>query len=180
MKSMDPYKAWEKALKKTEIIRSRVKELMTFASTSVPYILLSESEVDQSDTVVRRGEVLVRRPALILPPNLPQFEGFEFERQGEAWENNVSNFLLVRGIQMPSMRYDNRTQSLDIFEGNLSKAVMHYNGTLERQENVQAGLLTGPQDCWQFSLLIYISSQIMRNAETDIRKLLDEYKKKRK
>ena len=68
---------------------------------------------------------------------------------------------------------------IDVFEGNLKKAIAHYQEMLQHQENVQAGLMTGPEDCWQFSVIIYICSQIAKNADVDIRKLLEEYKKKR-
>ena len=76
---MDSTSAWEKALRETNIIRSRVIGLQTFGETQVPYILLSPSTINEGDTVVRTGEVLVHRPSLILPPNIPQLEGFNFE-----------------------------------------------------------------------------------------------------
>ncbi len=176
---MDIQKAWEKALKNTEVIRSRVQSLMTFEDTLVPYVLLSESSINVGDTVVRKGQIMVERPSLILPPNIPQFEGFDFEREKQPVdENSVVNFLFVRGINMPSMRYNNQTSSLEVYEGKLSEAIKHYNEELQREENVRVGLIVGPEDCWQFSLLIYTCSQIVRNADTDIRKLLDEYHKK--
>ena len=77
---MDFEAQWQKAIKETEIIRSRVQGLFTFTETVVPYILLSESSVNVGDTVVRTGGVLVEKPSIILPPNLPQLEGFEFEQ----------------------------------------------------------------------------------------------------
>jgi hypothetical protein len=175
---MDLHDAWEKALKNTEIIRSRVQSLMTFADTSVPYILLCESLINDGDTVVRKGEVVVERPSLILPPNIPQFSGFEFDEKNSFQENSIINFLLVRGINLPSLRYSNQTYALDIYEGGLGKAITHYHDTLKQAEDVHAGLIAGSDDCWQFSVLIYVCSQIARNAQTDVKKLLDQYKKK--
>ncbi len=177
---MDSYQAWEKALKHTEIIRPRVKGLPTFKATILPYIFLSPSDVDHRDTVVRKGQVIIRRPALILPPHVPIFEGFDFDSDSDQQEQNIINFLLVRGVQMPSLKYNNKTAALDIFEGDLDKAIEHHHQALQRAEDVQAGLLTGPQDCWQFSILIYICSQIARNAESDIKNLLAEYKRKKR
>jgi len=173
---MDIQKSWERALKKTEILRGRIQALLTFSDTHVPYILLSESAMNHGDTVVRRGEVVVQRPNLILPPNIPQFEGFDFNDE-TVNKDTLINFLYVRGIQMPSLRYDNRTHKLDVFEGSLTAAIRRYQSQLQRQENVNTGLLTGPEDVWQFSLMIFICSQIMRNAQTDIQRLLEEYKK---
>lgn len=175
---MDIHEAWSKALKQTEIVRSRVSALQTFHATQVPYILLSESTVNLGDTVVRRGEVTVDRPSLILPPNIPQFEGFEFDQKESFDEHSMINFLLIRGVQLPSMKYDNKTHRVDVFEGRLNEAVKHYLNDLQQKENVSSGLLIGPEDVWQFSLLIFICSQVARNSDTDIRRLIDDHKRR--
>ncbi len=170
-------KSWYKALKSTEIIRSRIQALLTLGDTHVPYILLSESTINVGDTIVRKGEVVVEKPSIIVPPNHPQFQGFEFGEEERIDENSLINFLLVRGVRMPSLRYDNKTMSLDIHEGKLSGAIKHYENILQKEENVQTGLIKGPEDCWQFSLLIFICTQVARNADQDIKRLLEEFKK---
>src|ERR1700735_183777 len=116
---MDSTSAWEKALRETNIIRSRIIGLQTFSETHVPYILISPSLINVGDTVVRTGDVLVHRPSLILPPNIPQLEGFNFEDEGSFKEDAMINFLMVRGITLPSMKYDNKVFSLNVFEGNI-------------------------------------------------------------
>lgn len=176
---MDTHAAWERALKETEIIRARIMGLQSLSETHVPYILLSPSSINLGDTVVRRGEVLVHKPTLILPPHVPQFEGFDFEKpQEEVDEDMIINFLLVRGISLPSMKYNNTTQSLDLFEGSVEKAISFYGNRLQREENTSTGLVVGPEDIWQFSLLIFICAQIAKNSTMDIRRLLDEYHRK--
>ena len=175
---MDSTSAWEKALRETNIIRSRIIGLQTFGETQVPYILLSPSTINEGDTVVRTGEVLVHRPSLILPPNIPQLEGFNFE-EGSLKEDTMINFLMVRGITLPSMKYDNKIFSLNVFEGKIEDAVGVYGNRLQREENTSAGLICGPDQVWQLSLLIFICSQIAKNSSTDIRRLLDEYHKKK-
>ena len=177
---MDFDSIWKKALANTEIIRSRVQALMTLSDTRVPYVFLSESSINEGDTVVRKGEVVVRKPSLLIPPNNPQFSGFEFGGDKNFNENSLINFLLIRGVTIPSMYYNNQTSSLDIYEGSLSQAIKEYAESLQQQENVTTGLIAGPEDCWQFSLLIFICSQIAKNAEHDIRKLLKDYHKKEK
>jgi hypothetical protein len=174
---MDIEKAWKTALKETEIIRSRVQALMTNSDTVVPYILLAESSVNHGDTVVRKGQIVVTKPSLIVPPNNPQFLGFDLEEELNVNQNSLINYLLIRGISIPSFMYDNKTNYLDIFEGKLSHAIKEYNLELQKAENVKTGLIVGHEDYWQFSLLIFICSQIARNADTDLRKLLDNHKK---
>lgn len=175
---MDIQERWEKALKKTEIVRPRIQELYTFSPTDLPYILLSESSINVGDTVIRKGSVLVEKPSLILPLGLPQFEGFEFEKEPSINEDMLTNFLLVRGIRFPSLRYNNKTNLLDIFEGQLKKAIENYSDKLQHEEDVSTGLIVGPEDCWQLSVLIFVCTQVIRSADGDIRKLLEEFKRK--
>lgn len=177
---MDIQEIWERALKNTEIIRSRVKALLTFATTDLPYILLSKSVVNLGDAVVRKGKVLVEKPSLIIPSNLPQFEGFDFEKELHFNEDTITNFLLVRGVKFPSLRYNNQTYSLDIYEGGLDKAIGHFSEQLQRKEDVHTGLIVGPEDCWQFSLLIFICSMVVKSADGDIKNILDDLRRKGK
>ncbi len=176
---MDLEKLWSKALKHTEIIRSRVHALLTFQDTHVPYVFLSESTINEGDTVVRKGEVLVEKPSIILPPHIPQFEGFEFGEEKNWDEDSIINFLLVRGVTLPSLKYNNKTHSLNIYEGNLNNAINHYNDWLQHHEDVHTGLITGPEECWQFCVLIFICSQVAKNADIDIKNLLKGFKKRR-
>ena len=72
---MDIQQLWDKALKDTEIVRTRALDLPTYEATALPYIFLAESGLNAGDTVVRKGEVVIERPALILP--MAQFQGFK-------------------------------------------------------------------------------------------------------
>ncbi len=166
---------WEKALKKTEIVRPRVQPLLSNAATHLPYICLSESSINQGDTVVRKGEVVVEKPALIMPYQMPHFEGFDFEKEMQFNEDTLTNFFLVRGVSFPSMKYNNVTSSMEVQAGSLSKAIEDHKALLQRHENVHSGLIVGPEDCWQFSILIFVAGQVMRSAEGDIRRLLDDH-----
>ena len=165
---------WEKAVKKTEIIRPRVTPLSSVDATHLPYISLAESAVNAGDTVVRKGEVLVQKPTIVLPHNLPQFEGFDFEKEMQVNEDLFKSFLLVRGVQFPAMKYNNRSVSVDVFEGSLSKAIDHHKAQLQQNENVHTGLIAGPEDCWQFSVILFVCGQVARSADGDIRRLLDD------
>lgn len=174
---MDITGRWEKALKKTEIIRSRIQPLNTFKTTQLSYIFLAESAVNIGDTQVRKGSVLVEKPSIIMPDNSPHFDGFEFDKDFRLTDDTVTNFLLVRGVRFPSYKYNNRTASLDLFEGSLSKAITHYKNRLQKKEDVYTGLLAGSEDCWQFSVIIFICTMVARAADIDIRRLLEEFGK---
>jgi len=174
---MDIQAYWERALKKTEIIRPRVQPLSTVAATHLPYVFLAESNVNVGDSVVRKGEILVEKPSIILPSNSPQFEGFESEDETAFDAEALVNFLLVRGVRFPSMKYNNKTFSLDVYEGKLKQAIEHFKRSLEKEENLTTGLVMGPEDCWQFSIMIFIMSQVLKQADRDIRDLWKKFGK---
>ncbi|MBN1687491.1 MAG: hypothetical protein JW893_00140 [Candidatus Omnitrophica bacterium] len=175
---MDIEDYWQKALKQTEIVRPRIQPLLSHKETHLPYIFLAESVINVGDTVVREGEVVVEKPSIILPSNYPQLEGFDTEEDTSFHPEMMTNFLLIRGIRFPSYKYNNRTYSLEIREGRLKAAIEEYSRKLQSEENVSTGLVIGPEDCWQFSVLIFVGSQVLKTADQDIKKLLDDYKKR--
>lgn len=166
--------AWEKAVETTRLLRPRVKPLLTFEATRVPYIFLAKSSVNRGDTVVRKGEVVVEKPSIVLPMGLPQFEGFELEEGMELNEDLFKSFLLVRGVKFPSMKYHNTTDALEVREGSLDSAISHYMNYLGRSEDTHTGLLTGEEDVWQFAVLILVCQQVARSAPGDLKNLLEE------
>lgn len=169
---------WEKALRNTRILRNRAHELQTFSDTKLSYIFLAEAIVNSGDTIVRKGEVVVEKPTIIMPFNLPQFDGFDFEKELGIDKDMLMNFLLVRGVTFPSMKYDNKINSLDVFEGHLDRATSYYSDLLERKEDVYSGLIVGAEDCWQFSVLIFICMQVARSTNSDIKRFLERFRDK--
>jgi len=174
---MDLEALWDKALKHTEVIRSRLLELSTFEATPMPYIFLAESSVNAGDTVIRKGQIVVERPSLILPS--PQFNGFEFDADWHLSPDAVINFLLIRGVRFPSLRYRHELSSLDLREGSLQQAIEHFTTQLAHAEDVHTGLVVGPEDVWQLSVLILVGTLVSRSAEGDLRRLLDEWRRRR-
>jgi hypothetical protein len=154
-----------------------VQPLATYDTTRLPYICLSESSVNSGDTAVRRGEVRVEKPAIVLPYNAPQFEGFDIEKVMHVNEELFKSFLLVRGVQFPGLKYNNQSHSLDVHEGSLSRAIAHFKSELQKSENVHTGLIAAPEDCWQFSVLLFVCGQVARSADGDIRRLMDDMRR---
>ena len=175
---MDLEQKWEKALSQTEVARFRVSYLSTFEATTIPYIFLAESTLNLGDTIVRRGRILVHKPAIILPEDMPQFEGFEFEKDYKVNADMVRMFLLVRGVSFPSLKYEHEISKLDVYEGALEKAKLYFKQELERTEDVQTGLIIGVEDIWQFSLLIYVGLLIGKSLPSDLRRLWERFKDK--
>lgn len=177
---MDLQDLWDKALRRTEIIRPRIQPLHFNATTELPYIFLAESTMNSTDTVVRQGEVMVDRPAIYLPPNYPRFEGFDSEEETTVPFQGIAEFLFIRGVRFPSFNFNNKTERLDVEEGKLKDVIENYKKKLEQTEDVSRGLVIGDGDLWQFSILIFIASQVLRSANGDLRRLLDEFRKRDK
>jgi len=173
---MDLEEKWNMALAQTEIVRSRVLYLSALEITTIAYIFLAKSAVNLGDTIVRQGRILVHKPAIILPEDMPQFEGFEFEKDYQANADMIRMFFLVRGVSFPSLKYKHEVSKLDIYEGRLEKAKAYFKHELERTENVETGLIIGPEDIWQFSLLIYAGLLIGKSLPSDLRKLWEKFK----
>ena len=171
---MDIQEQWDRARRQTEILRMRLQDLATFETTVVPYLFLAESVLNPGDTVVRRGQVAIQRPAILLPNFSPQFEGFEFDVN----DSTLATFLLVRGVQFPSLRYRHERSSLDVREGSLRDAIRHFDDQMRRAEDTATGLVIGPEDAWQCSLLLLIGALVVRSAEGDLRRILDEWRRR--
>jgi hypothetical protein len=175
---MDIQGLWDKARKSTELLRLRMHELSAAESTAVPYIFLAESSVNRGDTVMRSGHVVIERPSIVLPGFSPQFEGFEFDSSLQLSEQSVATFLLIRGVQFPSMKYRHERSSLDLIEGPMNLAVRRYIDKLSRAEDTQTGLVIGPEDAWQFSVLLLVGALVIRSAQGDLRRLLEEWRRR--
>ena len=175
---MDIHELWEQARKRTEILRMRLSDLSTFEATAVPYLFLAESSVNPGDTVVRRGHVLIERPAIVLPGFSPQFEGFAFDTDLHVSDDAVTTLLLVRGIQFPSLKYRHQLSSLDLVEDSLKQSVKHFIDQLAAAEDVKTGLVIGPEEAWQFSLLLLVGALVVRSAEGDLRRILEQWRKR--
>lgn len=171
---------WEKATRETKILKYRLRSLLTFDSTELPYIFLAASAINEGDTVVRKGSIVVHRPLIVLPRDpSAQFEGFEFEDDLDITGDDVRRFLLMRGISFPSLKYRNQTHNLDIYEGRVEKAIEYFSDQLEKKEDTHSGLITGPEDAWQFSILIYVAAMAMRSASRDVEQIIEELRRRR-
>lgn len=177
---MDIQEYWDKARKGTEIIRMRMQDLATFDATVMPYVFLAESAVNQGDTVIRKGEVVIQKPAIVLPHFSPQFEGFDFDEPLHLNNDAVATFLLMRGIHFPSLKYRHQFSSLDVIEQSLQKSIEQFQQRLTMAEDVATGLVVGPEDSWQFSLLLLVGALVIRSAHGDVKRLLEDWHRRQR
>ncbi len=177
---MDIQEQWDRARKHTEIIRMRMQDLATFESTAMPYIFLAESTLNKGDTLIRRGQVMVEKPSVILPPFSPHFEGFSFDEAMHLSDEAVATFLLIRGVQFPSLKYRHQFSSLDVVEKSLREAVEESRKQLTMAEDVKTGLVIGPEEGWQFSVLMLVGALVVRSAQGDLKRILEDFRRRQK
>ncbi len=164
-------KKWDEAIKKTKILRIRYNKLNTFKKTVLPYILVNKSIVSRNTTVVREGTVEVSPVRIHLPDGSPIFSGFDFFSTTEYSEETIKTFLLVRGIKLPSLKYSQNTVKLDVYDKPVEEVIKEYQELLERKEDIDTGLIIGIPDVWQFSLLVYIASLVLKSVDNDIKNI---------
>lgn len=173
--SIDIDKKWQEALKKTKIVRSRIKKLETFKKTIVPYILVNKSLVNKGTTVVREGKVVVSPVYIHLPYSKFELNNFNFKETTNYSDEIIKSFLLIRGVNLPSMRYDNTDLKLEVVDKPLEQVVKEYQEIFQRKEDTETGLVISIPDIWQFSLIIYLASIIVKSAENDIKNFLEMF-----
>ena len=90
----------------------------------------------------------------------------------------MATFLLIRGIQFPSLKYRHQTSSLDVCEGSLQQSIERFTDQLKAAEDIRTGLVVGPEEAWQFSLLLMVGALVVRSAEGDLRRLFEAWRKR--
>ncbi len=171
--NIDIDKKWQEALKKTKIVRSRIKKLNTFSKTIVPYVLVSKSLVNKGCSVVREGNVVVSPVYIHLPYSKFELRNFKFKETTDYNDEIIKSFLLIRGVQLPSMKYSNTELKLEVVEKSVEQVVKEYQELFQRKEDTETGLVISIPDVWQFSLIIYLASVIAKSADNDIRNFLE-------
>jgi hypothetical protein len=170
---IDIDKKWQEALRKTKIVRSKYGKLETFKKTVVPYVLISKSLVNKDTTVVREGKVEVSPVMIHLPSGNFEFYGFDFKETTDYSDEIIKSFLLIRGVQLPSMKYSNTQVKLEVFDKPVEEVVKEYKELLLRKEDIDTGIIISIPDIWQFSLIIYLANLVAKSIDNDIKNIFD-------
>jgi len=170
---IDIDKKWQEALRKTKIVRSKYGKLETFKKTIVPYVLISKSLVNKDTTVVREGKVEVSPVMIHLPSGNFEFYGFDFKETTDYSDEIIKSFLLIRGVQLPSMKYCNTQVKLEVFDKPIEEVVKEYKELLLRKEDIDTGIIISIPDIWQFSLIIYLANLVAKSIDNDIKNIFD-------
>jgi len=157
------------AQQQTQIHRTRKSNLFTFGTTELPYVFLAESAINSGDTVIRRGSIKTEKPSLFLGNDLPTFEGFS-EDEGD---HRQMSFIFGRGFQFPSLNFHNSDMQLEVVCKELKAISDLIQEELDRGHDSRTAVITGPEDSWAFSLLIYAGEMTRRSAPSNIKDIME-------
>ena len=175
--SRDFEKAFTRAREETRIVRTRKNLLFTFGATRLPYVCLSPQE-GIGRVRLRRGEVTSERPSIELPGagdwNAAGygFVGFDGD-DGPAEKSGNGRVRMIpvsiaRRVAVPPARYVNTPGGGGLEDGPLEAAVNRVIDRLEGEHDIRTGVFTAPEAVWNLAVLVYVGSQMMRSAPSNI------------
>jgi hypothetical protein len=110
-----------------------------------------------------------------LPYSKYELLNFRFKETTNYSDEIVKSFLLIRGVQLPSMKYRNNEVKLEVIEKPVDEVIKEYLQYFQRKEDIDTGLIVSIPDIWQFSLIIYIATLAAKSVENDIKNFLDKF-----
>ncbi len=162
---------FSRALRETEIHRERRYRLLTVGTTELPYVLLNRSIVNEGDTVVRRGVLRIEEPSIMLLGRAHQFRGFD-DTDGDP---EAALIAIGRLAHFPPARYTNQDMQMSVMEGSVNSVMRQMTETLDQREDEVTGVLSGPVELWQMSLLVYAGRIVRQSATGDVRELMRRF-----
>lgn len=157
---------FEQIWKQTKILRPVDRKLFTFGDTHLPYILVADSVVNRGDTVVREGEVVVKRPLIYAPRSgFPTFEGFS--EKGER----AAGMIIQRMMYIPPYEYKNSQHSLSVTPEPLNGVVVRLNEKLDRKEDNLTVIIKTMADMWEVSVMCFAAERMIESIPSNLKEL---------
>ncbi len=146
------------ALEETRIVRPPRQYLSTFGVTSLRYFMVTEPsyrEFDrrESESVVREGKVIARRPEVVTPTYVMNVHGF-----GEDARRLLELVARRLGPHAPGLlyTYQNEAHGLNIVGGEPDGVAGRIKDELDQKGDGLAVVLRGPDELWDVALLKFI------------------------
>lgn len=150
--------AFQKAFNTTEVIRQRQACLLVASATEIPFILLSESEINDGDTVVREGKVDVEKPIIMVPGRPYDFDGFEAEESRLALFGRIASF--------PTGKYSIECD-MRVVDTGLQRTVDKFQRQFDSNDDEHTGLCVCKTDVWELAALYYVGLLVRKSIGYD-------------
>ncbi|MBA2123561.1 hypothetical protein B9J78_01255 [bacterium Unc6] len=153
----------EQVWKDTTIVKPSKRRLYTFSETRLPYILLAKSLVRDTDTVVRKGEVIVGRPILYRAgANHPLLEGF-----GDM-NKTLNHFILSRLAYIPPYKYNNTMHCVKVISELQKDLIEKLSVQIDSEEDMLTAIIKGSPYMWEVSVMRYVIEMIANSLPSNI------------
>jgi len=171
-------KKFEECWRATEVIREYQRMLFTFGDMEVPYVLITEHSRFKDRAVITKGVVMLQRPQILLPSQYggPQFqEGFE---HADAIPPEAA--FLLRAMQLPYSKISNRPVADEYMEyGSLQSVLDKFDREMESREDTETGLIKGPPEGADVSLMRYSLGLAIKSAPGNVREFFEHLRRQR-
>lgn len=169
---------FEECWRATEVIREYQRMLFTFGDMEVPYVLVTEHGRFKDRAVIRKGVVMLQRPQILLPPyyaGLRFQEGFE---HADAMPPEAA--FLLRAMQLPYSQISNRLIASEYMEyGDLKSVLDKFEAEMESQDDTETGLIKGPPEGADISLMRYSLGLAVKSAPGNVREFFEHLRRQR-
>lgn len=158
-----------KAIEDTKILKEPKKLLSTYDSTTVEYYLLSkpfyldfEGKNPDSETIIRQGKIVWKRPRLITPNYMLRLENFSDEARQAlkmlSTENSELAFILY------TLRLKKDSEKMDIVSSSLEDVRRNIEKEIESSKNDFSAIIKGDDEFWDVSLSKFINDIMVSSA----------------
>jgi hypothetical protein len=141
----------------THVLRQPKQHLATFGVSNLRYYLVTEPSYDLApgveESVIRQGQVVSQRPAIVTPTYMLNLEGFSQSAQ-RYMESLMSQF----GPNIPGLlyQYHNEPGGLEIISGRAPEVAQRIASDLDKQGLDSTAVILGVDDLWDVSILKFI------------------------
>ncbi len=169
-----------RAIQLTRVVRPPKQHLATFGITNLRYYVVTEPSYTDlvpggEEAVIREGQVVSQRPAIVTPTYMLNMEGF-----GDDARNYLERLMRRFGPNSPGLLYQYRNEpgSMDIVGGQVSAVAQRIADDLDKRGQDLAAVILGIDDLWDVSLFKFIydhtaASLASNVGEIQARGLLD-------
>jgi hypothetical protein len=157
------------AARMTRIVYMPRKLLETFGETYVSYSVVSPIEGDEEHVRLRRGIVRSSRPLVVTPQ---YYRSQMLENFGEDAKSYLDEVLSrqdsLRIIQY-GLRFMKEEHSEEVVGGEANEVADQLARSAQDDNQQVQGVLVGPDQFWEISLLIFINELVKQSAPRNVR-----------
>ncbi|MCL2140413.1 MAG: hypothetical protein FWH42_01855 [Dehalococcoidia bacterium] len=157
--------------KKAIVVRPPRQTLATFGVTNVSYYVLSHpaySGEDNTETVVRRGQVIANRPQIVTPYYLSRLDGFSADAQ-----RYFEKLILEHGADAPSLfyTYRNEHKSTEIAGDTITAVIQKIDAEIDARNDPLAAIIRSEDMLWDVSLMDFIFRMTLASIGNNVSEL---------